>query len=155
MQPERSNGWLGHVRAVLGEVLRSDAREFELAQGSLRLRVKRRIEAIPSAPALPAAPAESAHNPAWLTITAPLTGVFYLAPSPGARTYVELGEWVEAGTVVGLIEAMKVFNEVTVEQSGTVARILVEDGTLVHDGEALMLLDPSGTPPEAPERIRD
>ena len=154
MQAEGGEGWLGHVRAVLSEVLRSDATEFEFAQGPLRLRVRRRLQP-PDDPTERATEDSAPAEDKLVAVAAPLTGVFYACPSPGARNYVEIGEWAEAGTVVGLIEAMKVFNEVTAEQSGTVVRLAVEDGTLVHTGEALLYLDPADTPPLSLENVRE
>jgi acetyl-CoA carboxylase biotin carboxyl carrier protein len=75
-------------------------------------------------------------------VTAPLTGVWYPAPSPGARPYVNEGDEVAAGQVVGLIEAMKLFNEIKSDVSGTVTRVLVENGTLVKRRQPLLEIDP-------------
>jgi biotin carboxyl carrier protein len=66
---------------------------------------------------------------------------------------VEIGDWVETGAVVGLIEAMKVFNEVLSDESGRVTRVITGNGSLVQAGEALMRLDPHGLPPSTPERM--
>jgi acetyl-CoA carboxylase biotin carboxyl carrier protein len=75
-------------------------------------------------------------------VTAPLTGVWYPAPSPGARPYVNEGDEIAAGQVVGLIEAMKLFNEIKSDVSGTVTRVLVENGTLVKRRQPLLEIDP-------------
>ena len=75
-------------------------------------------------------------------MTAPLTGVWYPAPSPGARPYVNEGDEVAAGHVVGLIEAMKLFNEIKSDVSGVVTRVLVENGTLVKRRQPLLEIDP-------------
>jgi acetyl-CoA carboxylase biotin carboxyl carrier protein len=76
-------------------------------------------------------------------VTAPLTGVWYAAPSPGARAYVQEGDEIGAGAVVGLIEAMKLFNEIKSDVGGRVTRILVERGTLVKRQQPLVEIDPS------------
>ncbi len=75
-------------------------------------------------------------------VTAPLTGIWYAAPSPGARPYMQEGDEISVGQVVGLIEAMKLFNEIKSDVAGTVIRILVETGTLVKRQQPLLEIDP-------------
>ena len=74
-------------------------------------------------------------------LVAPLTGVFYRAATPGAPPFVAVGDHVAAGAVVGLIETMKIFNEVLAERGGRIAAILAESGQLVHAGDALMTIE--------------
>ena len=76
-------------------------------------------------------------------ITAPLTGVFYLSPSPQAPPFVQVGTVVAAGDVIGLIEAMKLFNEIRSTKSGTVRRIVADNGQLVRAHQPLIELDRS------------
>jgi acetyl-CoA carboxylase biotin carboxyl carrier protein len=76
-------------------------------------------------------------------VVAPLTGVFYLAPSPGAVPYVKIGGTVSAGQVIGLIEAMKLFNEIKSDVNGTVRRIAAETGSLVKARQPLIEVEPS------------
>jgi acetyl-CoA carboxylase biotin carboxyl carrier protein len=71
-------------------------------------------------------------------VTAPLTGVWYASPSPGARPYVQEGDEIGAGAVVGLIEAMKLFNEIKSNVAGRVVRIAAESGTLVKAKQTLI-----------------
>jgi len=71
------------------------------------------------------------------SINAPLVGVFYEAPKPGADNFVEKGTTVEVGQVIGLIEAMKVMNEVIAEEKVTIEEILVKDGDLIEYGQPL------------------
>ena len=80
--------------------------------------------------------------PGMRFVSAPLTGVWYAAPSPGARAYVAEGDEINGGQVVGLIEAMKLFNEIKSDAAGTVTRILVESGTLVKRKQPLLEIDP-------------
>jgi acetyl-CoA carboxylase biotin carboxyl carrier protein len=80
--------------------------------------------------------------PGMRFVTAPLTGVWYAAPSPGARSYVQEGDEIGAGAVVGLIEAMKLFNEIKSDVGGRVTRVLVERGTLVKRQQPLVEIDP-------------
>lgn len=134
--------------------------ELELEIGDLRVRLARpRSPVVAPAPApavappasMPAAAATPATdgltpfgepNPGMRFVSAPLTGVWYGAPSPGARPYVNEGDEITAGQVVGLIEAMKLFNEIKADVSGTVARVLVEGGTLVKRKQPLLEIDP-------------
>jgi acetyl-CoA carboxylase biotin carboxyl carrier protein len=71
-------------------------------------------------------------------ITSPMTGIFYRSPSPGAPSFVKEGESVTAGQIVGLIEAMKVFNEIPSTTSGTVVKVVAEAGQLVQPGDVLL-----------------
>src|SRR5262249_53292213 len=75
-------------------------------------------------------------------IVAPFTGVFYRSPAPSARVYVNEGDWVDADAVIGLVETMKIFNEVTADVSGRVVRFEAESGQLVQAGETLVLIEP-------------
>ncbi|MFH0887373.1 MAG: acetyl-CoA carboxylase biotin carboxyl carrier protein [bacterium] len=73
-------------------------------------------------------------------ITSPMVGTFYLAPSPDAPSFVELGTAIEVGKVICIVEAMKLFNEIEAEVSGTVEKILVENAQPVEYGQTLMLI---------------
>ncbi len=76
-------------------------------------------------------------------IMAPLTGVFYRSPSPGAEPYVREGGQVNSGQVIGLIEAMKLFNEIKSDVTGTIRRVAAGDGDLVKAHQTLIEVDPS------------
>jgi acetyl-CoA carboxylase biotin carboxyl carrier protein len=80
--------------------------------------------------------------PEGVAIVAPLTGSFYTASSPSAPPFAAIGETVQAGQVVCIIEAMKVFNEIKSEVAGTVIAVVAENGSLVHKGQALMRVKP-------------
>jgi len=77
-----------------------------------------------------------------LAVRAPLTGLYYSAPSPGAEPYVRVGREVHVGQVIGLIEAMKLFNEIKSDVAGRVVRVCVEDGGLVKAKQPLVELEP-------------
>ena len=79
-------------------------------------------------------------KPAGLPVTSPMNGIFYTAPSPSAPPFVKEGVPVEAGQVVGLIEAMKVFNEIVAPVSGMVERVVAETGQLVQPGDVLITI---------------
>lgn len=92
------------------------------------------------APKRKKAPAKPA-GPSGTPISSPMTGIFYTASSPGAPLFAKEGEKVTAGQVVGLIEAMKVFNEITATVSGTVTKVVAENGQLVQPGDPLMYIE--------------
>lgn len=75
-------------------------------------------------------------------VTAPLVGVFYRSPSPDAEAYVKVGDRVEAGQVLCVLEAMKLFNEITSDHAGVVTRIIPENGELVSLGQELFWIEP-------------
>jgi acetyl-CoA carboxylase biotin carboxyl carrier protein len=133
--------------------------ELELEVGDLRVRLVRpRAAPIapPDAASAAATVASSASTapatdgltpfgeprPGMRFVSAPLTGIWYPSPSPGARPYVNEGDEITAGQVIGLIEAMKLFNEIKADASGTVRRVLAENGTLVKRKQPLLEIDP-------------
>jgi len=127
--------------------------ELEVQAGELVVRLVRPRAAVvaPPPPAAPAAAAVAAAapltpygepTPGMRFVTAPLTGVWYASPSPGARPYVQEGDEIGAGAVVGLIEAMKLFNEIKSDVAGKVVRVLVERGTLVKRQQPIVEIDP-------------
>lgn len=77
-----------------------------------------------------------------MAVAAPLTGLYYSAPSPTSPPFVSVGDMIHVGQVVALIEAMKVFNEIQSEVSGRVVKILATNGAVVQKGEALMRVVP-------------
>jgi acetyl-CoA carboxylase biotin carboxyl carrier protein len=79
-----------------------------------------------------------ARDPRLLEVSAPLLGIFYRAPRPGAAPYVEVGSQVEADSIIGIIEVMKLMNSVRAEVRGTVVEILAEDGAAVESGQVLL-----------------
>ena len=94
------------------------------------------------APAAETAPAPTASNP--ISVEAPMVGVFYAAPSPGADPFVSVGSTVHVGDTLCIIEAMKLMNEVVAEADGTIAEICVQDGDLVEFGSCIMKIVPGG-----------
>jgi acetyl-CoA carboxylase biotin carboxyl carrier protein len=88
--------------------------------------------------AAPEPHASATADPLLVDVTAPLLGIFYRAPRPGAAPYVEVGSVLEADTIIGIIEVMKLMNSVRAEVSGTVIEILVADGSAVEQGQVLM-----------------
>ena len=145
----------------LTEVLeRSDLTELEVEAGGTGLLLRKPIaleravsvsEATPvgvpgpaGAPTgSPGATADRPAAPQRPSIKAPLTGIFYGAPSPGATAYVSVGDHVSVGQIIGLIEAMKLFNEIKSDLSGRVTRICSENGALVKAKQPLIEVEPA------------
>ena len=73
-------------------------------------------------------------------ISSPMVGTYYSAPSPSAKPFVTIGQHVNKGDTVGIIEAMKIMNQIESDQSGTVVGILVKDGEAVEFGQALIVI---------------
>jgi acetyl-CoA carboxylase biotin carboxyl carrier protein len=79
----------------------------------------------------------------YVEIKSPIIGTFYRKPSPDKPVFVEVGDTVSSDTVVCMVEAMKLFNEIEAEVSGKIVKVLIEDGTPVEFGQPLFLVDPS------------
>ena len=95
----------------------------------------------PGAPAAPAA-AEGAEPPGRPSVKAPLTGVWYSSPAPGSAPFVAVGRELAVGQVIGLIEAMKLFNEIKSDLAGRVVRVIPESGALVKAKQPLIEVEP-------------
>lgn len=94
------------------------------------------------APAAPAAAAPAPAAPVSVeTIDAPLVGTFYRAASPEAQAFVKVGDHIAPDTVIGIIEAMKVMNEIKAEKSGVIKEVLVENGQPVEYGQPLFVIE--------------
>ncbi len=141
------------IKQVVELMKRSELSEFELEEEGFKLRLTRKgneapqvIQAVAAPAAQPlAAPAavpaatEStpAEDPNLSTITSPMVGTFYSAASPESPSFVKAGQKTDADTVVCIIEAMKVMNEIQAELSGTIVECLVENGQAVEYGQPL------------------
>ena len=127
---------------------------IEIAEGENRVRIERAVSApaaIPTVVSMPmAAPAAPAPAPAaeetnvdynrTREIKSPMVGVFYAAPSPDAKPFVEVGSKVKKGDVVCIVEAMKLMNEITAEFDGEVVDVCVHNGDVVEYGQTLFKL---------------
>jgi acetyl-CoA carboxylase biotin carboxyl carrier protein len=165
---------LGQLERLLSFMSEHGLEEFEYAHGDLRIRLKKAIPQPSAAPVLalpvpqaappqvimaqpppsvpPAAPQASPGpvQPAPAAaadehlVKSPIVGTFYSGPSPDAGPFVRVGDFVEAGQTVCIIEAMKLMNEIEADISGEVARVMVENGQPVEYGEPLFALRPTG-----------
>jgi acetyl-CoA carboxylase biotin carboxyl carrier protein len=151
------------IKSLVALMSRHNLSEIDLREGELRIRLRRGApRARPSAasevapaPALivpavsapassppPAEPAKSAKQ--LLTIKSPTPGTFYSASGPTAEPFVRVGSRVTPTTVVCIIEAMKIFNEIQAECSGVITEILTENQEAVEYGQVLFKVDPTG-----------
>jgi acetyl-CoA carboxylase biotin carboxyl carrier protein len=150
---------LKELRAILRLMESNDVEELEFEDQGRRIRLRRRsgpVMVTPAAP-VPAAPpmlpaaATPAATPApptaeatgLIPIQSPMVGTFYRAPAPGADPYVKEGDMVHKGTVLCIIEAMKLMNEIEAEVKGRISKILVENAQPVEFGQTLFLLEPA------------
>ena len=98
-----------------------------------------------AAPAAPAAAAAEPERPAnWYAVKAPMVGTFYAAPQPGAPAFVKVGDEVAAGETLCIVEAMKLMNEISAPEMGTIREICVEDSEPVEFGTPLFWIEPHG-----------
>jgi acetyl-CoA carboxylase biotin carboxyl carrier protein len=156
---------LKDIKAIIDLMRKNALSEFELERQDFKIKLKRGVTGpmvpmedplpatypMPAPPAgasgLPAAPgsagAAAPPAPALLEIKSPMIGTFYRAPSPDAADYVEIGTEVTPETVVCLIEAMKVMNEIKAEVKGVVTHILVENAKPVEFGQPLFRIRPT------------
>ena len=148
------------VLQILKLVEASDVEYLEVQLGQMRL-VASKSGVLPAQAAAPApapvAPAAAEAAPAagaglaggggesgLVTVSAPVVGVFYAAPEPGAPPFVEVGSRVEAGATMGLVEVMKMFNSVTADVAGEVVEVLVGNDEFVEFGQPLFLVRAEG-----------
>jgi acetyl-CoA carboxylase biotin carboxyl carrier protein len=150
---------LGLIDRLADLLERSDLSELEVESGrtGLILRKPVAIAAAPAVvvaasqgtaaegPATPGEPSTAGRDPAASArpaVKAPLTGIFYASPAPGTAPYVQAGGEVAVGQVIGLIEAMKLFNEIKSDLAGRVVRVVPESGALVKAKQPLIEVEP-------------
>jgi acetyl-CoA carboxylase biotin carboxyl carrier protein len=96
---------------------------------------------VAAAPAPVAAPAAAEAEPAGHIVKSPMVGTFYRASSPGAKAFAEVGQQVKEGDTICIIEAMKILNEIEADKSGTITKILAENGQAVEYGAPLLIIE--------------
>ena len=135
------------LRAIVRLLKEEQLSEITVSEGDTTITVRQTVGhpapvvAGIAAPAT-AAPAAAAPAPDGLAITAPLVGTFYRRPTPEDAPFVEVGQSVKPGDTVGLIEAMKVMNEIKAEKAGRLRDVMAEDGAPVEYGQVLFVFDP-------------
>ncbi|MEZ6073894.1 MAG: acetyl-CoA carboxylase biotin carboxyl carrier protein [Pirellulales bacterium] len=148
------------IRRLVELMNEHELNEIDLRQADMRIRLRRGdadftgpVEYVPAraaAPAAPVAPAaaapagDSAASDNFTYINSPMVGTFYLASSPDSAPFVKVSDHVGPDTIVCIVEAMKVFNEIPAEISGRVVSVLAENGEPVEFGQPLFKIDPKG-----------
>lgn len=155
------------LKELIEFLIEKDVSEFELERGDVKLRIKRggeptvvhahgdpRFFAVPAAPApgpeiglaavaqsaSAAAPPQPKAEEGLHTIKSPIVGTFYEAPSPGAPPFVKVGDTVELGQVLCIVEAMKLLNEIESDAAGEIVKKLVTNGQPIEYGQELFLI---------------
>jgi acetyl-CoA carboxylase biotin carboxyl carrier protein len=147
---------LRKLKTLIELVESSGIAELEIEEGEERVRITRSVAAGPAssvvvpagvqqavnptpalaAPPAVAAPAEAEGHP----VKSPMVGTFYRAASPGAKPFVEVGDAVEVGDTLCIIEAMKLMNEIESDKAGVVKQVLIENGQPVEFGQPLVVI---------------
>jgi len=151
---------LRKLKTLIDLVAESGISELEVTEGEGKVRIVKNTapmtmpagymmqpQMYPGAMAPPAGPAPAAAAPVAApveesghVVKAPMVGTFYRSPSPGAKSFIELGQSVAAGDTLCIIEAMKLLNEIETDVAGTVKKILVENGQPVEYGQPLFII---------------
>ncbi len=152
---------LKDIKGIVDLMKKNAVSEFEMEEGDFKIKLKRdpgkppggvpmtevAPMVLPAAVASGAAPTSASPTPPVMPdgseIKSPMIGTFYRKPSPDADAYVEVGTVVEPDTVVCIVEAMKVMNEIKAEAKGTIAEVLVEEGKPVEYGQPLFRIEPN------------
>ncbi|MDP9263332.1 MAG: acetyl-CoA carboxylase biotin carboxyl carrier protein [Acidobacteriota bacterium] len=154
------------LKDLIEFLIEKDITEFELERGDVKVRIRRGGEAAAAAPAAPYAPATPAPASPALTLSvttvpaapplpaaeeaglhsvkSPIVGTYYDSPSPGSPPFVKVGDAVEAGQVLCIIEAMKLMNEIESDVAGELVKKLATNGQPVEYGQALFVVKPRG-----------
>jgi acetyl-CoA carboxylase biotin carboxyl carrier protein len=145
------------IKKLIDLIQESDVAEIEISEGEESVRISRNSSSAPimqaAAPTMVAAPvpvaAPAAEVPAAApaadnmanAVRSPMVGTFYRSSSPESAPFVEIGQSVAVGDVICIIEAMKMFNQIEADRSGTVKAILVENGHPVEYNEPLIIIE--------------
>jgi acetyl-CoA carboxylase biotin carboxyl carrier protein len=146
------------IRELIRMAAEEGVAELEVQRGDNRVRIRRDVAAAPGAAISPPPPAaasaaraaafaapeesESAADPNLVLVKSPIVGTFYEGPSPGAPPFVRVGERIQPGKVLCIIESMKLMNEIEAETAGILESKLVQNGQPVEYGEALFAIRP-------------
>ncbi len=157
------------LKELIEFLIEKDIAEFELERGDVKVRIKRGVEHVAPAPSAtphfavqmapipagevssaPAAPVPSAPSAAAApapeaglhTVHSPIVGTFYECPSPGSPPFVKVGDIVEIGQVLCIVEAMKLMNEIEADVAGEIVKKLVANGQPIEYGQELFVIRP-------------
>lgn len=143
---------LRKLKTLIDLVAESDISELEVTEGDGKVRIVKSAPAAPQQMVYTAAPAAAGVAPAPVaaeevpavpsghSVSAPMVGTLYRSPNPGAAPFVEVGQSVQEGDVLCIIEAMKLLNEIEADKSGVIKEILVENAAPVEYGQPLFVI---------------
>ncbi len=142
-----TNEMINSVRELIAMMSKGGISELDLTTGDVSIRLRgQSATAVALAPVAGSqATAAPAHveEPEGNLITSPMIGTFYSAPSPGEPAFVKIGDEVEVGQVIGIIEAMKIMNEITADHAGVIVEALVQNAQPVEYGSPLLRVVPA------------
>ena len=153
---KQSGSDLGKVKELIQLMIDNNLVEVEIEEGDSKISLKRPNPAaqvvtqvpmaapmaVPTAPAASVPVAAPASDEGLVEVTSPMVGTFYSAPSPDSDPFVSVGDAVKADTVVCIVEAMKVMNEIKSEVTGTIAEVMCKAGEAVEFGQVLFKVKP-------------
>ena len=148
---EQEMPWIKRVEDLIHALEGSTIGELELTESGTEIIIRRRpdmmMTPIPhlqlGVPSAPGSTGRMTRADSSVAIVAPLTGVYYAAPSPTSPPFVAVGDTVEVRQVVALVEAMKVFSEIQAEVAGRVTALVATNGNVVQKGDVLMRIEPA------------
>ncbi len=126
------------IKKLIELMIESDLQALEVKEGDQSISLTRRIaQSGVTAIAMPEAQPVIAKMPRGAVELSPMVGVFYTAPNPGEPPFTRIGQTIQAGEILGIIEAMKIMNPIEATQSGVIEEILVKNGDVVQFGQPL------------------
>jgi acetyl-CoA carboxylase biotin carboxyl carrier protein len=156
---------ISEIQELLKAFTKSNVNELKLEKGDFKITIRQGVTApvtmmaapIAAAPAIaapaamapanapsaPAAAPATAENSNTITIKSPMIGTFYRASGPGKTPFVNVGDVIEQGTVICMVEAMKLFNEIEAEISGKIIKVLVDDASPIEYDQPIFLVEPA------------
>ncbi len=151
---------LNHIKKLIKILESSELTDLELEENGIRIKLAKKIRVAPAI-SVPQAAAVPINQPSSISVTkteekksvdennglheikSPIVGTFYRAPAPDADSYVQVGDEISAGTVLCIVEAMKLMNEIESDVSGKIVKILVDNGKPVEYNQPLFLIQKS------------
>lgn len=156
MEVQKQSSWLERVEDIISALEGSTVSEFELTEAGTQITIRRAPHMVLTAvqapaqstvagPTITGAPV-AAKSPVGkadksIPVTAPLTGVYYAAASPTTPPFVNVGDVIQVGQVIALVEAMKVFNEINSEVAGRVVKMVAKSGDVIQKGDIILRIE--------------
>lgn len=153
---QKVSSWIERIEELISLLEGSTVSELELTEGDTEIIIRRQPGMVmvsaasqplsagqPGIHGAPSAAVRAALEDSSVAIVAPLTGVYYASPSPTSPFFVNVGDVVQVGQVVALVEAMKVFNEIQTQIAGRVSALVATSGEVVQKGDVMLRIEPA------------